>query len=256
MNSTRGFRKAGFARRWFSAGGGLLLVCGAVFAQSAIVRISAPAPNVIAGASMQLQGNITDLAGTPVDSSGLVWSSSDPNSATVSADGTVEGLLPADVAVTAADTISGASASMLLHIIPLSISLQPGSLELAAGSTATLSAQALDAGKHPITGVTFQYRSGQPAVADVAADGTVTAIAEGFVTIEARIRGGGEQCRVARNRSRARPAPPGVSNSQGAIHGIGDPLRRDGVHTDQRRCERGDRDDCEPGKWIAGCCAD
>lgn len=176
MNSTRYFRLLA-----------LPLLCASAWAQNAQLSISAPGSNVVVGAQMQLSASITDAAGTPLDASGLGWSVSSSTLATISTSGAVQGLLPGDVKVTAADSNSGASSTMLLHIVPSAISIQPSSLELAAGSTALIAAQALDVKGKTIPGVQFQYASGDPAIATVAADGTVTGAAEGFVTLEARI---------------------------------------------------------------------
>jgi hypothetical protein len=167
----------------------LAIFCCAPIAlcQTAYVRVTSPAPGLLTGAQMQLAASITDLAGTPIDASGLVWSSSNPAFATVSSSGMLQGLLPGDITVSVTDSNTTASASLLVHVVPRSINIQPPTLELAAGATAPLTAKALDVNGNPIAGVTFQFRSGQSAVADVTTDGTVKAVAEGFVTIEARI---------------------------------------------------------------------
>ena len=152
-----------------------------------MVSIHAPSPNVLVGAQMQLSAGITDPAGTPLDTSGLGWSVSSSTLAAISSSGAIQGLMPGDVKVTAADSNSGASAMMMLHIVPGAITVQPSSVEVAAGSTTPLAAQALDIKGKAIAGVQFQYTSGDPGIAAVSVDGTVTGVAEGFVTLEARI---------------------------------------------------------------------
>lgn len=179
MNSIRSLKRVLLAG-WLAAAAG---------AQTAYVRISAPGPSVLAGAQMQLSATITDAAGTPLDASGLSWSSSDANSGPVSASGVLQGLLPADVTITATDANTGAFAAILVHIVPKAIAIQPSTLQIAAGNTASIAAQALDASGNPMAGVKFQYASGEPSVATVAADGTVSGVAEGFATVEARIAG-------------------------------------------------------------------
>jgi len=156
-------------------------------AQSAYITLSAPSNSVLVNASTQIAASLADVAGTPLDSSGLVWSSSDTTLATVSAGGTVQGVAPGDVNIGVSDSNSGASASMLLHVIPGSLTIQLSSSQLHVGDSARLSAAALDSAGKAIAGVQFQYRSGEPAVASVAADGTITGVGEGFTTVEARI---------------------------------------------------------------------
>ncbi|HLH16647.1 MAG TPA: Ig-like domain-containing protein [Bryobacteraceae bacterium] len=165
------------------------LMATAAYAQSAYVRISAPAASVLAGAQMQLSATVIDPAGTPLDASGLSWTSSDANSGPISASGVLQGVLPADVTITATDANTDASANILVHIVPKAITIQPAKLQVAAGNTASITAQALDASGNGIAGVQFQYASGEPSVATVAADGTVSGVAEGFATVEARIAG-------------------------------------------------------------------
>jgi hypothetical protein len=164
-----------------------LLACAGAHAQGAYITLTAPSQTVQVSASTQVAASVADIAGTPLDSSGLSWSTSDSTLATVSSSGTVQGVAPGDVTITVSDSNSGASAAMLLHVIPGSLTLQTSSSQIHVGDSAKLTATALDAAGKTIAGVQFQYRSGEPAVANVAADGTITGIAEGFTTVEARI---------------------------------------------------------------------
>src|SRR5215472_436891 len=177
MNSTRRSNRLLFC----------LLLASAAHAQDAYVTLNASVSRVIAGAKLGLAVTFTDSAGTPMDASGLVWVSSNPAFGAVDSTGVVSGLMPGDTTVTVKDTGSGASDSVLIHVLPSAIIMQPPSIEFAAGSTASLTAQALDVNGKAIAGVQFQFQSGEPSVADVTADGTVNAISEGFVTIQARV---------------------------------------------------------------------
>jgi hypothetical protein len=182
MNSTRNFR-AWLGRSTLLA----LAFAAAAGAQSGYIGISAPAGAVVVNASVRLSAVVMNLAGTPLDYASVNWSSSDATLATVSADGTVKGISPGDVTITAAEDTTGASASIVLHIIPQSIKIQPSYLTLHVGETATITPSALDAAGKAITGVKFEFRSGEPAVATVGADGMVTAVGEGFTVIDAHL---------------------------------------------------------------------
>jgi hypothetical protein len=177
MNSTRRFNRLLFCA----------LLASAANAQDAFVNLNASVSRVIAGAKLTLGVSFTDSAGTPMDATGLVWVSSNPAFGAVDSTGVVSGLIPGDTTVTVKDSGSGASDSVLIHVLPSAIVMQPPFIEFAAGSTASLTAQALDVNGKAIAGVQFQYQSGEPSVADVTADGTVNAISEGFVTIQARV---------------------------------------------------------------------
>ena len=186
MNSTRNNTPA--ARHRALAAFAFAMACSAGAAQqSAFLTLSAASQKVLVNASTQIGASLTDVAGTPLDASGLAWTSSDATLATVAADGTVQGISPGDVTITASDANSGAGASMLLHVVPGSLTIQASSSQFHVGDSAKLSATALDGAGKPIAGVQFQFRSGEPAVAAVAPDGTITGVAEGFTTVEARI---------------------------------------------------------------------
>src|SRR5579862_8120702 len=74
----------------------LLAACAAGGAQNAVVTVSSPYSRVIGGAQAQLTAAITDIVGTPIDASGLVWSVSDATIASVSGQGLLTGIAPGD----------------------------------------------------------------------------------------------------------------------------------------------------------------
>jgi hypothetical protein len=156
-------------------------------AQSAVVTVTSPSAKVLVNAQMRLSAAITDIAGTPLVSSGLAWTTSDSTVASISADGMVRGLFPGDVSVSATDPNTGAAGSTLLHVAPGSISIQVSPAVFHVGESAKLAATAFDAAGTSIAGVTFQFRSGEPAVASMASDGSLSGVGEGFATVEARI---------------------------------------------------------------------
>ena len=151
--------------------------------------MQAPTTKVMVNGSAQLSATITNQNGSPVDASGLAWSSSDDKIATVSGSGMVAGLAPGDAVIRVSDAKSGAAVSKILHVVPASISIQVTPSTFAAGETAQATAAALDAAGKPIPGVRFTFRSTQTSVATVGADGTVTGVNEGTVTIQASIVG-------------------------------------------------------------------
>jgi hypothetical protein len=100
------------------------------------------------------------------------------------------------------------SASLLIHVVPLAVTIQPSQVELPAGSTVQVSAVATDANGAVIPAVKFQYRSGETSVAAIAADGTITGAAEGFTTIAASVGGvANNPALVATIRVHVLPAP-------------------------------------------------
>jgi hypothetical protein len=184
------------------------LTAGCAAAQSVIVSVQTASSRVLVNGNIQAGATIMALDGTPLDPGSLVWSTSDSKIASVSSSGMVTGLAPGDAQIVVSDTNSGATASTMLHVVPSSISLQLNTPVIAAGDTAQLSASALDAAGKAIAGLRFQYRSGETSVATVAADGTLTGVAEGMVTIEAAIAGvAADPALAATTRIRILPKP-------------------------------------------------
>src|SRR5262249_57651956 len=105
---------------------GLLCALAAppVRAQDVLLTMQAPTSKVMVNGSAQLSATITNQNGSPVDASGLAWSSSDDKIATVSGPGLVAGLAPGDAVIRVSDANSGAAVSKILHVVPASISIQ------------------------------------------------------------------------------------------------------------------------------------
>lgn len=78
-------------------------------------------------------------------------------------------------------TVTGSSAPG--PVASVSASLAPSTL--AVGQAGTLSATAKDANGQVISGATFTYSSSAPGIASIAADGSVSALAQGAVTLSA-----------------------------------------------------------------------
>jgi hypothetical protein len=171
------------------------LAVPAVQAQDALVTLQAASSKVLVNGSAQASAAVTNQNGSPLDASGLAWSSSDEKIATVSNSGLIAGLAPGDAVIRVKDARSGADVSKVFHIVPASMSIQVTPPTFAVGETASIAVSALDAAGKAIPGLRFQYRSGQTSVATVTADGSVTGVSAGTVTLQASILG------VARNPS-------------------------------------------------------
>lgn len=128
-------------------------------------------PNTTAQAQIQL----THPLNTPV-----AYQSSDASIATVDENGLVTALGEGSVTITAS-LQNGASAQMSVQVLPLiqSISLNESSIKVKPGSSKTLTASIAPAeSKEPLI-----WASSDPAIATVSADGVVTGVAHGMVTI-------------------------------------------------------------------------
>ena len=166
------------------------LWAGCAVAQVSIT-VTAPVYNVLVNGNLQLTPSITDLVGTPLDTSSLLWASSDGSIAAVSSSGLVTGLFPGDITIGVADANTGVSIWTPIHVVPASVSVQASPSQFHVGEKSLLTAVALDAMGKAIPGVNFAFLIGQPGIASVGNDGSATGVAEGFTTIEAHIVGVG-----------------------------------------------------------------
>src|SRR5690348_9383243 len=186
----------------------MALTAGWLAGQGVMVNVQTASSKVLVNGSVQVGATITALDGTPLDPGSLAWSTSDSRIAAVTATGLVTGLAPGDAQVGVTDSNTGTAAFTMLHVVPASMSLQISTPAIAAGDTAQLSVSALDAGGKAIPGLRFQYASGEASVATVSADGVVTGVAEGIVTIQATIAGiASDPALAATTRIRVLPKP-------------------------------------------------
>ena len=116
----------------------------------------------------------------------VTWESSDEAIASVDGTGlvTANGVGNADITVSCGDV--SAVCHVSVQILAEEIHLTPDSLALAAGQTASIQAQV---GPDNTTDKTVTWASSNEAVATVAQDGTVTAVAPGTAEISATCGG-------------------------------------------------------------------
>ena len=103
------------------------------------------------------------------------WRSSDPQVATVDAQGVVTGVAVGGVVVTATDADGNSGHSSVISVTAPVLQLQVGATRLSVGETVTLRA---GGGTPP-----YRWSVSDPQVAAVSADGRLTALAPGQVTV-------------------------------------------------------------------------
>lgn len=122
----------------------------------------------------------------------LIWTSSDPTIATVTATGLVTGLLPGNVTITAQSeeysTVKGTSVITVQPIPVTGIMISPSPANVQIGLTAKLTANFIpsNASHQQVT-----WSSSDPSIISVNASGTVTGVSFGTVTITATSDEGG-----------------------------------------------------------------
>ncbi|HYW32264.1 MAG TPA: Ig-like domain-containing protein [Gemmatimonas sp.] len=146
------------------------------------VSVTPAAAGVSIGGSLQLSAALT---ADPGISTNIIWRSSNTAAAVVSNSGLVTGISADQVTITAlsaADTLKRASATITVTSTPVSVAITQSSVSLSAGQSTTL--QAVVSG-NPGTSQTVTWSTSNPAVVTVSAAGVVTGVADGSATITA-----------------------------------------------------------------------
>ena len=141
-----------------------------------------------AGDTATLTATVNDANGHAISDAEVGWMVADTAVATVDTAGLVTALSPGQTEVIATSGNTEGTASLTVEFLADSISIAPSRLNLSAlGDTATLSATVLDARGNAGLGIRVQWETANPLVADVDADGLVSAIGNGTTTISATI---------------------------------------------------------------------
>ncbi len=142
------------------------------------------------GAERQLKVTLRDGEGLELVGRAVTWSSSNFALANVSSTGLVVAHAPGTVMITAtSEGRSGRATVVILERIASSIILTPGSGVLVVGTRQALITQITDAEGNLLQGRPVTYTSNAPAVASVAPDGVVSALAPGTARITATSEG-------------------------------------------------------------------
>jgi len=136
------------------------------------------------GQAPRLSASILDETGAQVD--GVIeWASADPKIATIDIErGEVHGISPGKTIVTA--TAKGLKAEVPVEVMkpgPAELGVSKALVKLKAGKTAKVEGKPLDENGQPAEGYAVKYESYDEAVATVAEDGTITAVAKGETDI-------------------------------------------------------------------------
>jgi alpha-tubulin suppressor-like RCC1 family protein len=155
------------------------------------VRVLGAPDSLIVNGSAPLGVEVRDARGRTVQSPAVTWSSSSDTRATVS-QGTVMARAAGDVTITA--TVGGVTGSARIRVVPpprvavARLDIRPVSA-LAVGKASQAGAAALDPNGRPLLDRKVTWSSSNTAVATIAEDGTITAVAPGRTTITAESEG-------------------------------------------------------------------
>ncbi|HSA55674.1 MAG TPA: Ig-like domain-containing protein [Gemmatimonadaceae bacterium] len=150
------------------------------------IDLSVEAFELGVGQTRTIVARMYDAGGSEITAGRIFWSSERPEVATVNQQGLVTAVSLGSTQIAA--SVGGVSsvAAVTVNERPVSrIRVTPAASEVVAGSTARLTAEAVDANDVVVEGRTFTWLTSNPAVATVDNSGVVTGVAPGTVTIHA-----------------------------------------------------------------------
>lgn len=153
----------------------------------ASVDVSPVDPLLFVGETLALSATPRNATGGVLSDRDIEWRSSNSNVARVDQGGTVEGLAPGTAAVTA--VIEGQSATVVVTVLePVArVEVAPSTDTVFVGDQLQLTATARNASGAELSGRAIAWSSSNDAVGMVSADGVVTALTAGSVTITALV---------------------------------------------------------------------
>ncbi|HYT73081.1 MAG TPA: Ig-like domain-containing protein [Gemmatimonadales bacterium] len=144
---------------------------------------------VTTGGALQLAAALFDAEGHPLTGRSVIWSSSDPPFAAVSAAGLVTGLAHGRSTITAASGRASGSAEIKVFAPVNFVTVDQGDQTIVVGGAVRLSATARDWRGTRLAGRPLTWSSLDPGTAAVAPDGFVSGLAPGSATITATSEG-------------------------------------------------------------------
>ena len=150
------------------------------------IDLAAAQNYVLAGRTNPLAATPYNAVGATLSGRALQWQVSDPRLASVDNNGTLRGILPGLVTVTAIDPDSGTQGAIPVYVYPGRFTVNLASSSIEVGATTAVSVQLADADGNPINGTPVTFSIADPTLA-TASGSTITAQAEGRTAVLASI---------------------------------------------------------------------
>jgi serine/threonine-protein kinase len=156
----------------------------------ATVKITPRVAQVAVGEEVRLEAQAVDRLGARLEGRIVSWQSTNPAVATVAPDGTVCGIGPGTVRITAA--VGGGIGALEVKVTPVSVGvirLEPAQLELRVGESVPVRAVVQSARGGTLPGVRVVWESSDPAVVQVTDQGVVIGLRFGTARVAASVGG-------------------------------------------------------------------
>ena len=156
----------------------------------ASVVVTPGAASIVAGTTVALTATPKDASGNALSGRTVAWTSSSSAIAAVSQSGVVTAIAPGAVTITAMAEGQSGQATIAVTPAPIAtVSVFPGSADMAVGQTLGLLATPRDANGNPLTNRSVTWATSNAGVATVSTTGVVTSIGGGTATITAMSEG-------------------------------------------------------------------
>jgi len=155
----------------------------------ASVTVTPTTASLVIGGTVTLSATTKDASGNVLTGRTVTWSTSDQSVATVNG-GVVTAVALGTATITATSEGKSAPAQITVTVAPVAtVAVSPSTVPVLPGATTQLTATLSDASGHPLTGRTVTWSSSDQTKARVDANGLVTGVAYGQVTITATSEG-------------------------------------------------------------------
>lgn len=155
-----------------------------------VVRVTPSSSGVGVGSTLTLRADALEASGDTSLGRPIVWRSSSTTVASVNALGTVQGMTPGTVSISA--TVAGVTGTAVIAVQALAVArvaVAPTTASMQVGRSVPLTATLFGASGAAITGRFVTWTSSASAVATVSSTGVVTGLSAGTATITASSEG-------------------------------------------------------------------
>lgn len=155
----------------------------------ATIALTPSTKTILAGETAAFTATTKDASGNVLSGRVLVWTSSNPSVAGVSATGVATGTGVGVATITATAPLEGKSGSATVTVNAASVNVTPSADSTFVGQTATLTAIANDTHGNPVPAQGFAWSSNNTGIATVSQTGVVSGVAAGSANITATLSG-------------------------------------------------------------------
>lgn len=163
----------------------------------AVITVSPPSAQIVAGKQLPLRAVVTSDAGTTISDAVVTWTSTDPHVATVAPDGAVTAVSCGPASIWASVVVREGSTGVVRAVAELlvterevtRIEITKGNQVIELGEACRLTAECFDDEGMAVETANVQWASSRPRVVHIDAHGTLLGLETGQSVVSARVAG-------------------------------------------------------------------